>query len=242
MLLSWIFLIVSYWHLLCQSIRKIFFMSCFMLLFSFIGWGIIPTILLKHLQFSYQRPLLSPQWKKDGNIIVLLGNGTTIIPTIPAIRIEPSFQSYSRIFETMRLYKSCKQHSMHCTIIISGGDPQKHGLAESIVYNNKLLESGVERDDIKLETQSLDTFQNAQFSSSMIKNMQGKNIILVSSAYHLKRSQLYFQHFGINTKASCSDYLNAYYSIIPLSANFYLTELALKEYIGILIAYYRGNR
>ncbi|WP_244464391.1 YdcF family protein [Candidatus Liberibacter africanus] len=141
----------------------------------------------------------------------------------------------------MRLYKSCKKHSTHCTILISGGDPQKHGLPESIVYSNKLLENGVEENDIKLDTQSFNTFQNAQFSSKMIKDMHVEKIVLVSSAYHLKRSQLYFQYLGIHTEASRSDYVNANYTIIPVSINFYLTELALKEYIGIVIAHYIGK-
>ncbi|MEG8098855.1 YdcF family protein [Candidatus Liberibacter brunswickensis] len=214
--------------------------SCF-LLFFFIGFGFIPKILLENLQFSYEITLLSPQWNEDSNIIVLLGNGTTITPIHNKVDIRPSPTSYSRIFETLRLYNSCKKHSKHCKIIISGGDPQKHGLSESIVYSNKLLEMNVDIKDIINETKSLNTFQNAQFSSKIIKEMNGKNIIIVSSAYHLKRSKLYFQYLGINTKTSCSDYINASYSIVPMSINFYLTELALKEYIGILISYYRGK-
>nr|WP_244391998.1 YdcF family protein [Candidatus Liberibacter solanacearum] len=110
----------------------------------------------------------------------------------------------------MRLYKLCKKHSTHCTILITGRDPQKNGLAEATVYSQKLLKLDVERDDIKLETQSFNTFQNAQFTSS---NIKGRNVMLVSSAYHLKRSQLYFQYFGIKTLTSRSDYINRYYRL-----------------------------
>ncbi|WP_407042009.1 YdcF family protein [Candidatus Liberibacter solanacearum] len=119
-------------------------------------------------------------------------------------------QSYARIFETIRLYKLCKKHSTHCTILITGGGPQKNGLAEATVYNQKLLKLDIERHDVKLETQSFNAFQNAHFTSSIIKNIKGRNVILVSSAYHLKRSQLYFQHFGHKTLTSRSDYIHPY--------------------------------
>ncbi|ADR52364.1 hypothetical protein CKC_03075 [Candidatus Liberibacter solanacearum CLso-ZC1] len=56
-----------------------------------IGSGLIPAILLKNLQFPYQTPLSSPQWEKEGNIIVLLGNGTEKIPTLPTVGIELLF-------------------------------------------------------------------------------------------------------------------------------------------------------
>nr|WP_240535985.1 YdcF family protein [Candidatus Liberibacter solanacearum] len=73
-------------------------------------------------------------------------------------------------------------------MLITGRDPQKNGLAEETVYSQKLLKLDIERHDIKLETQSFNAFQNAQFTSSIIKNIKGRNVILVSSAYHLKRS------------------------------------------------------
>ncbi|MBL0849114.1 MAG: YdcF family protein [Candidatus Liberibacter ctenarytainae] len=207
-----------------------------LLLIWCIGCGLVPIILLKHLQYSYMHAVLSPQWKDGDNIIVLLGNGTTIIQASPRAKIEPSPQAYSRIFETIRLYRLCKQQQKHCTILISGGDPQKHGIEESTIYRDKLLEIGIESIDIKLETHSLNTLQNAQLSSSIISSMFGdklsKNVIIVSSAYHLQRSQLYFKRFGIDTIASRADYITAHYSIIPSAFNIYLTELALKEYIG----------
>ncbi|MBY7649887.1 MAG: YdcF family protein [Candidatus Liberibacter europaeus] len=201
-----------------------------------IGCGPIPALLLENLQYQYKDGLPSPKWKKD-NIIVLLGNGKTIIRKSNVVDIEPSPQSYSRIFETMRLYKLCKQNLKNCTIIISGGDPQNYSISEAVVYGKKLLESGIEQKDIKLETESFNTFQNAKLSLSIVKSIMKKksdtNIILVSSAYHLKRSQLYFNHFGIKTIASRSDYINVHYRIIPSIFNFHLTAIALKEYIGI---------
>ncbi|WP_310649488.1 YdcF family protein [Candidatus Liberibacter sp.] len=205
----------------------------------FIGCGLIPSVLVGNLQSPYTVRMV-PIWKGNKNVIVLLGAGTTVVRYFPKMIVDPSPQSYSRIFETVRLYDACKKAGEnHCTIVISGGDPQKHGVPESIVYSRKLIEIGINPDDIKLERKSLNTLQNAKLTSpiinTIIEKQNNRNIILVSSAYHLRRSQLYFKYSKIKTIASPADYITVHFTIIPSAVNFYLTDLALKEYMGIFL-------
>ncbi|EMS36046.1 YdcF family protein [Candidatus Liberibacter americanus] len=231
-----ILVILYYFYLMKNTTISWLPFSFVTLLIVCIGCGPIPSLLINNLQYQYKDNLLFSELKEE-NIIILLGNGTTTIKENPIIKVDPSPQSYSRIFETIRLYRLCKQNRKNCTIIISGGDPQKHGISEADVYGEKLLEVGIDKKDIKLETKSLNTFQNAKLSLPIIKSIMGDksktNIILVSSAYHLQRSQLYFKNLGINTIASRADYINVKYSFIPSIINFNITAIALKEYLGI---------
>ncbi len=57
---------------------------------------------------------------------------------------------------------------------------------------------------------------------------------LVSSGIHLRRSVLYFTHFGVAAQPVRADYVSAMMSPIPLSYNFLVADLALHEYAGVV--------
>ncbi|AGA64563.1 hypothetical protein B488_05710 [Liberibacter crescens BT-1] len=207
------------------------FYTCFFIFFFAIGCGPIPSFLLNKLQ-SYYRIQPKDEWR-DHNKIIVLGAGTTVVKNLSTINLEPSIFAYGRIVEAEKLYKSCKNLKSDCKIIIIGGDPQKNGFSESMIYRNTLVEMGLNPDDIKIEEKSLNTFQNAQFVSNILQEDRSDLIILVSSAVHLKRSQLYFKHFGIHATAMHGDFLNVVMTPIPISYNFTLTDIAIHEYLDI---------
>jgi uncharacterized SAM-binding protein YcdF (DUF218 family) len=59
-------------------------------------------------------------------------------------------------------------------------------------------------------------------------------LVLVSSGIHMRRSALYFSHFGVHPATVRSDYVGALMSPLPLAYNFLLTDLAPHEYVGLL--------
>ncbi|GAB6260360.1 YdcF family protein [Photobacterium sp. R1] len=195
-----------------------------------IGTGIIPKFLLENLQVKYQE---KPQvhWASK-NAIVLLGAGTEKIETLTSI--EPTFFAYSRISETASQYKSCEASQQICNVIISGGDAQKNGRSEAAVYQDALLKLGVPAADIVVEPDSMNTWKNAEFTSQIIRMNHFDHVVLVSSGLHMRRSELYFKHFGVLVTPVRADYMAARPTWIPNWYNFVMTDFALHEYIGHL--------
>ena len=95
------------------------------------------------------------------------------------------------------------------------------------------------------EDKSLTTYQNASFTSKLFEKLKlKKEIFLVTSAYHMKRSYYLFKHFGfkIITKPVGFFYSPNYKWIdfLPSANNFYISYKALHEYFGLLSLKIRG--
>jgi uncharacterized SAM-binding protein YcdF (DUF218 family) len=58
-------------------------------------------------------------------------------------------------------------------------------------------------------------------------------VVLVTSGFHLRRSVLYFSHFGVQAQAVRADYVGAQLSPLPQAFNFLALDLALHEYAGL---------
>ena len=82
--------------------------------------------------------------------------------------------------------------------------------------------------------------ENARFSSDIIRSQNLDNLILVTSGFHMKRSLLFFQTFDLHPLPAPSDRLSAHISVLPLSQNWALLDLALHEYTG-MAQYYVYN-
>lgn len=191
-----------------------------------VGCGFAPAWLLAGLQSAYDaKPTV--EWS-GRNAIVLLGGGVEKRATA-----EPGLFSYSRIVAAAELYGQCRSAGADCKILISGGAPQHAGASEAEVYRGVLSRLGIDGADIIAETESRNTFQNAQFTSAILAQRQVDRVILVTSAFHLQRSELYFRHFGVTATPVRSDYLSARISPLPLAFNFVAADFAFHEYIGI---------
>ena len=198
-----------------------------MLFFLVVGCGPAPRWLLDHLQSGYEtRP--SVVWGSR-NAIVLLGAGTERV----ADHVEPGVFSYPRLTVAVAQYHDCKRTADDCKVVVSGGDASGQGAAEANVYREILMQLNVDAADILAEADSMNTWQNAQFTSALLQRLGADRIVMVSSALHLRRSKLYFSHFGVETTPVRADYLRGAMSILPLSYNVIATDLALHEYIGI---------
>ncbi len=194
-----------------------------------IGSGAIPKFLLGGLQEAslYEG---APYWGSK-NAIVFLGMTTE---KNDSGDVYPGIFSYSRIVSVAKAYKSCQKSSSDCKVIVSGGDPVGNGVTEASIYAAQLLDLGVNYSDISLENMSRNTFENAKFSAKMLAPYRSETIVLVTSAIHLKRSQMYFNHFGVTRLTLLpADYVEAKFSLIPSAYNFLLTDVAIHEYIGM---------
>ncbi|KWN14701.1 hypothetical protein WT83_16550 [Burkholderia territorii] len=212
------------WHRASRTLYAASFV-----LFLAVGCGPIPAWLLMDLQSAYTvNPMI--EWSKR-NAIVLLGAGTEKIAHTDVI--EPGMFSYPRIVEVAALYGNCRKTGADCKVVVSGGDARHNGESEASVYRSTLIRLGINPADVLREPDSMNTWQNAQFTSTLLQRYGANHTLLVSSGIHLRRSVLYFAHFGVGATPVRADYLRAVLSLLPLSYNFAVADFALHEYIGI---------
>src|SRR6185312_6390254 len=150
-----------------------------------VGIGIAPALQLRATQLG--NPLSAVAWR-DKNSIVVLGAGTvarskTSGPDVPVY-------AYGRIAMAASAYNDCRAHEKDCAIVVSGGDPERHGAAEATVYAKTLLALGVPQSAVTLETQSRNTWQNAAFSTRLIP--ADRQVVVVTSGIHLRRALIFF--------------------------------------------------
>lgn len=192
-----------------------------------VGCGVVPAWLLDSLEKPFEnKPHVA--WGTR-NAIVLLGAGTFRVGQ----NVEPGLFSYPRLVEAAQLYQACRKSDSDCKILVSGGDARHHGAPEATVYSRELVALGVDKADVLIEPSSMNTWQNAQFSRTVLAQFAPDRTVLVSSAIHLRRSLLYFTHFGMAPIPVRADDLQATASPLPMAYNFALTDFALHEWIGI---------
>lgn len=195
--------------------------------FLLAGTGIPANLLLGRLQDGLAARV--DDWGTS-NAIVLLGAGSAMTDAGPELA---SF-SYGRLAKAFELYRSCKSRAQDCRIISSGGDPDGHGKSEAELYAEALERLGAARADLIVEGRSLNTWQNAQFTAGITAGQQPDRVVLVTSGLHVRRSLLYFSHFGIRASGVRGDYARARLSVLPRAYNILLADLAIHEYLGVL--------
>ncbi|MGC8814968.1 MAG: YdcF family protein [bacterium] len=160
-------------------------------------------------------------------------------------RYQLSEDSYDRLMLSYIVYKN-----FNCDIFISGGtlvDNVSFKIPVSKVIYFYLTNLGVNKEKIFLDEQALDTFQNIKNLKIFLTNKKYKNILIITSAFHILRTKLLIDHIfkeddrlKINfVFQGCSlKYSKFYdkYSFIPSFYNLYLSFVGIKEYFGI--AYY----
>jgi len=182
----------------------------------------------KDLLFYYLEKNYSIPKELNGDAIVILGGGNFSLTSLTE-------DTLNRVLTGYIVYKKTK-----LPIIVSGGSFEgKISDANAMAY--VLKEMGVEPEKIIEENKSKDTAQNAFYVSQICKTKGFKKLILVTSAYHLKRSKKLFERTGLKILPYPADskrknYYNIY-SFLPKFSTFATSSKAIREYIALLILF-----
>ena len=143
---------------------------------------IVARQLIKSLEQNY--PPLDPANAPYADAIVLLGGGLDI--PIPPRKTPQLVSGSDRLWQAAQLYNAGRAPYL----VIAGGNvfslPDFEGEAHYIA--EVLIAWGVPRDNILLETDSRTTHQNATNIAPILNALEVRTILLVTSAYHMKRS------------------------------------------------------
>ncbi|TLU98840.1 YdcF family protein [Dyadobacter luticola] len=114
-----------------------------------------------------------------------------------------------RVLQTFQLYKAGKIRK----ILITGASQEylKKGRGETKVAAELLVKWGVKASDIVFEEKARNTRENALFSAKIIKKyFPGGRYLLITSAFHIRRSAGCFDKVGIKTDTFPSDFYGGY--------------------------------
>jgi uncharacterized SAM-binding protein YcdF (DUF218 family) len=82
-------------------------------------------------------------------------------------------------------------------ILVTGGAAHNQHI-EAEVMANYLKEAGVDSSKIVVEDQAQNTSQNASFSMALMDQSDWKNVLVITTHSHAKRTKYYFKHETIN--------------------------------------------
>lgn len=127
-----------------------------------------------------------------GDIIILLGGGVYEGADDLTGIGAPSEEMLTRIITAVRLQKK-----LDIPIIVSGGSVFTGKKAEAPIVKRFLIDLGVPDNMVIVEDKSRDTIENAKYSLELCKRFDYKDPVLVTSAFHMKRSVMSFAKVGL---------------------------------------------
>lgn len=186
------------------------------------------------------------------DVIVVLGGGTESgqYPR-PAVEVN---SAGDRVLYAARLYKEGKAPRL----LLSGGNidwlsGRTMTPAEEMASILEL--TGVPRSAMLLQPRSLNTYEDALYSSEILNGMGVQRVLLVTSAQHMPRSVALFKHQGIEVIPAPTDYTvtqsnwdnlfsldwqTTLVNLVPNVSSISLITSVLKEYIGMWVYHMRG--
>jgi uncharacterized SAM-binding protein YcdF (DUF218 family) len=168
---------------------------------------------------------------KNIDVIVVLGEGTRDINSLK--NTLPTEISVSRVAHAVEVYNKSNVKYFVCS---GKGDGQ---LSEAEVMARLAEKLGVPKEKMKIESKSRNTWENAIEVSKIFVN-KNINVGLVTSAFHMKRSEREFKKYFNNVLPLPANYFyssgtgKSFTQYIPQTRHLYKTSIALKEIIGQL--------
>lgn len=195
--------------------------------------------------FSYKPLILFfiSGWEPEGKLIsdiehyevgIVLGGGFEYDNDRERLSIR---RAGDRVWSAIRLFKLGKIDY----ILLSGknGDLVDKGLDESNQLKEILIEFGVPEQKILIDSESLNTFQNAINSKGIIESNGFKSCLLITSALHMKRAHAVFQKQGLECDVFPTDYYSGGYHwtqfIFPSLDSFALWDKYFHEVFGYMV-------
>ncbi|MDR0302507.1 MAG: YdcF family protein [Treponema sp.] len=228
------FIIVLLFLVIFLPRKKKFFPILVLLFLYLLSTQPVSDLLLKPLENAY--PPLSPEFKKDWpQAIVILGNGTVIGSPEAGAAGQDTLTS-----DAMKraVYAFSLRDTFDVPFVFSGGKVFEYNQeSEALTAGRLFVSLGLPFERLIMETASRNTWENARETAKL----GIEKAVLVTSAYHVKRSVYCFNRNGISVIAAPTDYKcdrgrkYDFFSFTPRMNELYNSWLALHEYVGLLV-------
>ncbi len=197
--------------------------------------------LMVYLERQYERPQTLPA-HIDG-IIVLGGTFHGYLSHVHGYPV--TFSTAERIHDLVRLGRAHPE----AKLVFSGGsgDPVQQSYIEAPVVEQFLADMGMPTDQLVLEKNSRNTFQNAAYSLDLLQPKAGQNWVLITSAFHMPRAVAVFEQLGWHVIPYPTDHNTSLkYHLWPsgktnITRNVRMLETSVKEWVGTAVYYLTGK-
>ncbi|HEX7555491.1 MAG TPA: YdcF family protein, partial [Leptolinea sp.] len=230
-----------------KKLRVVFIVAALIIIFlSGNRW--ISYNLARSLEWQF----ISAKQGQSAQAIVVLGGGTeSLQPPRTAVEVNGAGD---RMIHAADLYHK----GLAPLVLLSGGNiTWMDATADSPASDMRqiMLKLGVSDADMILQTKSQNTYEDAYYSSAILKNKGITKILLVTSAMHMPRSVALFQKQGLEVIPSPTDFtittegwqqtfspnLETFLTdLMPNTSSLGLTTSVLKEYIGYFAYHLQG--
>ncbi len=147
-------------------------------------------------------------------------------------------EAIDRAIQAAALYRQQRVQRL----VIAAGNIQvtPSGRSEADWILGFMLQLGVDRSDITLESSSRNTRENALQTLALYRQLGCEGGLLVTSAYHMPRAMAVFDAAGFSLEAFPVDFVAApgassTMKLLPTVEALQITTLAIKEHLGYLV-------
>lgn len=218
------------------------------LLWAIVPFGILGLVSLPvvgHLALGSLEWRYAPQDETPddaGAIVVLSGYVRPPSDTVP--EAELGSDTLLRCLHAAKLYRA-----RPCLIVLSGGkvDPSTPGPTLAQAMHDFLIGQGVRESDLLVEDRSRTTYENAACTGDLLSRRGIENIVVVTSASHMRRGEGCFRALGFKVTPSACDYHTAAFPwslsgfVLPNPHAAAGVELAVHEWLGIAWYWLHGR-
>lgn len=219
-----LFLGILYLYLKNYKRAKLFLVISLVWIFL-ISYLPFSSMLLKPLENEYKAYLdINPNIK----YLMVLGHGHVTNNEISP-HSQLSGSALMRLTEGIRIFKKLN----NAKLILSGYAGDDDITPHAIISKNVAISMGVDENSIITFEKAKDTKEESLFAKELVKD---EKLILVTSAFHMKRAVKLFKEENINLIPAPTDFLAKEkndYLREPNSKELRKTELAFHEYIGL---------
>ena len=232
-------------YIICKSSYNKFIgicLCCIALLMYVMSVPIFAAHINDMVEYTYRRQL--PPKNAKAAIVVLAGGWSFDENGQP---FQPSIETMERLYVAVKL---SKERSSYKFLVMSGGDTYDQRYHISVA---EIMKDAAEimdcRAKIILEDKSRNTDENLKYSAEIVKKLEVKHVVIVTSNSHIKRAMEFaYQYMPDDVK------LYAYPSggyekrVIKLTPEMFLPDVqalsescvAIKELIGRVVAKLTG--
>ncbi|MCG8325601.1 MAG: YdcF family protein [Thiotrichales bacterium] len=174
-----------------------------------------------------------PITEPAGRAIVVLGCGRYARPP------EYAQDDVSPCALTRLRYTAHIQATLNLPILITGGSVFGATVAESVIMR-RVLQDRFKLVVDWLETESVNTIENARLSAPLLKEQNITTVYLVTHAMHMRRASRLFEQQGFDVIPaptyfhSAPEYWPGWMNYLPSPYALTTCHMVLKEYLGIL--------
>lgn len=183
-------------------------------------------------------PAINTSQLQETEAILVLSAGRSLFNPELNDEARVSAMTASRLAYAVHLHRQS-----NLPIIVSGGliDGDKKALSELAA---EWLREQAQIEPLALETKSLSTWQNAEFSASLLADKGIRKVALVTHSFHMQRAMQSMQEHNIDAIAAPFDFVEkqipadyeyeAWKDWVPNSSFIYPNYLLLHEHIGTI--------